>query len=426
VSVNTGGLILALACCGTVVVAGQGPPARNTATVATVGEAVTLEPIECWSRASTSAARVGELFTLVLTCAVVETASTTVVPDQSRLDPGVFQIPPFEVVRGTQATDVRAGTRRFFQYEYTLRYVGEDFGKDVTLPSVTVSYRVQSQTPQETSIEGRERQYILPALTIRILSLVPAIATDIRDQPTETFGQIQARRFRANVLRVIAGSLYMVGALVVVSGLTRVLQRSRRQTPVAIRFASDSTILRRVSDELGKVRRLRGIEGWTDTLAARALVSLRVVATYAVSHPVIQSRDDGTRASAGQLVVPGRWPGQSAVLVSSSVTSATLASEGRRIETRRAASNVMDAGTSGAEHLAGLDAAMNRFAGRAYGRDGRLVEDAELDEALDVGVRALSRLRREHTWLSTKLRAIASSLGRLKVRLKPDTTGGVS
>jgi hypothetical protein len=394
--------------------------------VATAGEAVTLEPIECWSRTSTSAARVGELFTLVLTCAVVETASTTVVPDQSRLDPGVFQIPPFEVVRGTQATDVRAGTRRFFQYEYTLRYVGEDFGKDVTLPSVTVSYRVQSQTPQETSIEGRERQYILPALTIRILSLVPAIATDIRDQPTETFGQIQARRFRANVLRVIAGSLYMVGALVVVSGLTRVLQRSRRQTPVAIRFASDSTILRRVSDELGKVRRLRGIEGWTDTLAARALVSLRVVATYAVSHPVIQSRDDGTRASAGQLVVPGRWPGQSAVLVSSSVTSATLASEGRRIETRRAASNVMDAGTSGAEHLAGLDAAMNRFAGRAYGRDGRLVEDAELDEALDVGVRALSRLRREHTWLSTKLRAIVSSLGRLKVRLKPDTTGGVS
>jgi lactam utilization protein B len=86
----------------------------------------------------------------------------------------------------------------------------------------------------------------------------------------------------------------------------------------------------------------------------------------------------------------------------------------------------MDAGTSGAEHLAGLDAAMNRFAGRAYGRDGRLVEDAELDEALDVGVRALSRLRREHTWLSTKLRAIVSSLGRLKVRLKPDTTGGVS
>lgn len=425
-SVTTGGLILALACCGAVVVASQGPPAGNTVTVATAGETVTLEPIECWSRTSTNAARVGELFTLVLTCAVVETASTTVVPDQSRLDPGVLQIPPFEVVRGTQATDVRAGTRRFLQYEYTLRYVGEDFGKDVALPSVTISYRVQSHTAQETAIEGRERQYILPAVMIRILSLVPAIETDIRDQPTETFGQIQARRFRATVLRVIAGSLYIVGALVVVSGLTRVLQRSRRQAPVAVRLASDSAILRRVSNELGKVRRLRGIEGWTDALAARTLVSLRVVATYAVSHPVIQSRDDGTRASEGQLVVPGRWPGQRAVLVSSSLTSVTLASEGRRIEARRTASNGMDAGTSGAEHLADLDRAMNRFSGSAYGRDGRLVDEAELDEALDVGVRVLDRLRRKHTWLSTKRRAVTSTLVRLKVRLKPDTTGGVS
>jgi hypothetical protein len=106
-SVTTGRLILALTCCGTVVAAGQAPPAGKTATVATAGEAVTLEPIECWSRTSTGAVRVGELFTLVLTCAVVETSSTTVVPDQSRLDPGVLQLPPFEVVRGTQATDVR-------------------------------------------------------------------------------------------------------------------------------------------------------------------------------------------------------------------------------------------------------------------------------------------------------------------------------
>jgi hypothetical protein len=86
----------------------------------------------------------------------------------------------------------------------------------------------------------------------------------------------------------------------------------------------------------------------------------------------------------------------------------------------------MDAGTSGAEHLADLDGAMNRFSGSAYGRDGRLVDEAELDEALDVGVRVLDRLRRKHTWLSTKRRAVTSTLVRLKVRLKPDTTGGVS
>lgn len=407
-SVTTGRLILALTCCGTVVAAGQAPPAGKTATVATAGEAVTLEPIECWSRTSTGAVRVGELFTLVLTCAVVETSSTTVVPDQSRLDPGVLQIPPFEVVRGTQAIDVRAGTRRFFQYEYTLRYVGEDFGKDVKLPAVTVSYRVQSHTPDQTAIEGRERQYMLPALMIRIFSLVPTVATNIRDQPSETFGQLQARRFRANVLRVAAGSLYLVGALVLVSGLTRVLQRNRRQTPMVVGLASDSAILRRVSSELGELRRLRGIDGWTDALAARGLVPLRIVAAYAVAHPVTQSRGDGARASDGQLVVPGRWPGQRAVFVSSSMTSVTLAAEGQRIEAQ------------------GLDSALNRFAVRAYGRDGRLVDDTDLDEALDVGLRTLDRLRREHGWLATKQRAIASALFRLKARVKPGTTDGLS
>ena len=412
-----------MACCGTVVAVGPAP-ADNTATVAIAGEAVTLEPIECWSRTSTSAARVGELFTLVLTCAVVETASTTVVPDQSRLDPGVLQIPPFEVVRGTQATDVRAGTRRFFQYEYTLRYVGEDFGTDVALPLVTGLVSVQSHTPQDTASKDAnvstssslDDSDPFPGPLSR-----PTSGTSPRKHSPDSGSPSQR-----DLLRVIAGSLYIVGALVVVSGLTRVIQRSRRQTPVAIKFASDSAILRRVSDELGKVRRLRGVEGWTDALAARALVSLRVVATYAVSHPVIQRRDDGTRASEGQLVVPGRWPGQGAVLVSSSVTSVTLASEGRRIEARRAASNGVDAGTSGAEQLADLDGAMNRFAGRAYGRDGHPVDEAELDEALDVGGRTLDRLRREHTWLSTKLRAIASRLARLKARLKPDMTGGVS
>src|SRR6266550_1940830 len=288
--VATGSVMLALAYCGPAAGASLAQLAGSAAPAATPGETVALEPIECWWRTSTSAVRVGEQFTLVLTCSVVETASTTVVPDQSRLDPGVLQIPPFEVVSGTQANDVRTGTHRFFQYEYTLRYVGEDFDKDLSLPSLMVSYRVQSRVQQDAAVEGRERQYILPAHTIRILSLVPPLALDIRDQPAETFRQINARRFRANVLRVIAGSLYVVGALVVMSGFTRVLRRRRREAPAAIRLTSDSAILRRVSEELDEVRRVRGIEGWTDALAARALAALRVVAAYAGSHPVTQVR----------------------------------------------------------------------------------------------------------------------------------------
>ncbi len=355
----------------------------------------------------------GELFTLVVTCSVVDTASTTVVPDQSRLDPGVFQIPPFEVVSGTQANDLRTATRRLFQYEYTVRYVGEDFGKDISLPSVTVAYHVQSRVQQGPAIEGREQQYILPARMIRILSLVPGVATDIRDQPSETFRQIEERRFSANVLRVIAGFLYIVGALVLIAGLTRVLRQRKHQTLALNRLTSVSAILRRLSQELGDVRRLRGVEGWTDALGARALAALRVVAAYAVSRPVNQVPGHGTQPSDGQLVVRGRWMGRNAALVSGSATSATLA------EARRSIENGRDS-----ERLADLGLAMSCLSSKAYGRDAGSANDADLDEALDVGVRELERLRREHSWLAKKLRAMDSALTRLKVRLKPDTTLG--
>jgi hypothetical protein len=42
---------------------------------------VELDPIACWWRTSVAAIRVGEPFSIVLTCAVVERALTTVVPD---------------------------------------------------------------------------------------------------------------------------------------------------------------------------------------------------------------------------------------------------------------------------------------------------------------------------------------------------------
>src|SRR5262245_1123749 len=83
------------------------------------------DPIQCWWRTSTGAVKVGEPFSLVLTCAVIETAELTVVPEQSQLEPSVLQLPPFEVLGGTHAPDLRDGDRRFFQYEYQLRIISE-------------------------------------------------------------------------------------------------------------------------------------------------------------------------------------------------------------------------------------------------------------------------------------------------------------
>src|SRR5882724_12736907 len=89
------------------------------------------DPLQCWWRASAGAIRVGEIFTTVLTCAVLETDAVTVVVDQSKLEPSVMQFAPFEVLGGTHGADLRTDERRFFQYEYRLRLIAENqFGKD--------------------------------------------------------------------------------------------------------------------------------------------------------------------------------------------------------------------------------------------------------------------------------------------------------
>ena len=64
---------------------------------------------------------------------------------------------------------------------------------------------------------GREMTYVLPAESIRILSLVPAQIEDIRDVGVETFGAAEARTFFANAAMLAAGVLGILalGLLVV-------------------------------------------------------------------------------------------------------------------------------------------------------------------------------------------------------------------
>src|SRR2546421_5524301 len=79
------------------------------------------DPLQCWWRTSTGAVRVGETFSVVLTCAVLENDAAKVIVDQSKLEPSVIQLPPFEVTGGTHGADLQSGDHRFFQYEYRLR-----------------------------------------------------------------------------------------------------------------------------------------------------------------------------------------------------------------------------------------------------------------------------------------------------------------
>ena len=103
---------------------------------------------------------------------------------------------------------------------------------------------VQSSVGQKTALQGRDQTYILPALSLRVLSLVPADATDIRDTPAETFNDIDQRGFRANLFTVIGGVLFAVAALLALLALVRVFARYRKPADASDRLISDSAVVR--------------------------------------------------------------------------------------------------------------------------------------------------------------------------------------
>jgi hypothetical protein len=371
---------------------------------------VTLAPIQCWTRTSSNAVRVGELFTLVLTCAVVDCVSTTVVPDQSRLDPGALQVPPFEIVSGTQAADLRTRTHRYFQYEYVLRFLGEQIGADVELPGPTISYRVQSRVQGDAAVEGRDRQYVLPAARMRVASLVPAAATDIHDDLPETFRAIEDRRFRANLLRIISWVLFGLGAVVAVYAVTALVKRPQSAGPAQRRQAPESVVLRTVRQELEGVRQQRQVAGWTGDLAARALAALRIAGTYALGHAVAHApAAPGALPVNGQLRVSPWWPRRRSALVSGSATAEALA----RMSTTGGAD--LKVGPYKVGPFDDLRMALERFAVAAYGRNG-VGAESDLDEALEQGTRGVRQVAANYTWRARAARAIRQSLLEMRDR----------
>jgi hypothetical protein len=358
---------------------------------------VSVPPIECWWRTSTSSVRVGELFSVVLTCSVLDTAAVTVVPDQSRLDPLVLQLSPFEVMSGRQAADLRRRGRRFFQYEYTLRYIGEEIGRDVSLPPLSISYKVQNRAEaQGAAIESRDRQYILPERSLRVVSLVPLGARDIRDRAPDTFQAIADRRFRASVLRILGIGLLVVGGVMLAWALLRALTERRASAQGPARLASDGAILGEVARQLEAVERQRQTDGWTPDVLSRALAALRIAGMYAVGGRVAQTPwSPDLELDEGQILVRSRLrPGRTAA-VSGSATASVLEREMRRRESR----NGQPGGPLAELHpaLASLDLA-------AFGQADLTALD--LDGAMASGLRGVESLKREYRSPVRRLKAL--------------------
>ena len=314
---HAGVVIVALACASCRAPAGTAP-----ASEARAGR-IESDAITCWWKTDTDAVRIGQPFALALTCDVADAETMRVVVDPARLDPAVIDVRPFEVLDGARRRDVPAPSRRSFQYQYRLRILSDEFfGRDVDVPALPLSYRVQ--TAGGDTAQGPEQVYVLPALPVRVLSLVPVTATDIHDSPPDVFADIESRSVRAAVEFAVAG-VFLV-CTVTVGGLTaaRAMRRSATDPKSAVPLPP-RVVVQACLREAERVQQ-EGASGWTPDLMGRALSVFRIAAAAASGRSIAETpvdRDDVP--GDGQFALRrGAWRPQ-LVIVSASATAATVA-----------------------------------------------------------------------------------------------------
>jgi len=362
---------------------------------------IEVEPIACWWKTDRNAVNIGERFTVTLTCSIVETNAVKVVPDLNQLEPTTVALQPFEVVKGVRHEDIRTPPLRYIQYEYTTRLIGDVFfGKDVDIPGVKITYHIQSSIGGGS--QGRDQTYALPALAMRVNSLVPKKAADIRDTTPDTFAEIETRRLRSSAAFVASAISFGFAVVLLGLALVRVFGRYRVRTPASSRPLAPATVLRGCARAAARIRQEVAREGWSAELAGRAMAVIRIASAVALGRPLAQQiverhvvPRDGQLAIRKGLLRPKR------ALVSASTTSATIATQLADTNGRRPAPRTEQLLTELQESLAVLRAAR-------YGRNGQL-DTAALDAALERGTDALKKLRVAHFWPVRTAGALARS-----------------
>jgi len=365
---------------------------------------VETDPIRCFWKTDRSSIVVGERFTLVLTCGVIDTDKIKAIVDLNQLEPSTIGLLPFEVVKGVRHEDVKASPWRYIQYEYTVRTIAEGlFDKELNIPSVKITYHIQSSIGGGST--GRDQLYQLPPITMRIASLVPVKNNDIRDAAPNTFAEIENRRVRATGEFVAAAIAFGFAVVLLGLALVRVVGRYRVRTPASERPLGLGAVLRGVLREARRVRE-DAEGGWTPELATRALTVLRIGAAVALGRPVAQAIvDSHVVAREGQLALRKGLLRSRRSLVSNATTAQTIAKSIANVNGRP-----MNPRTEAI--LKELETSLSALSVARYGRDAKL-ESATLTAAFDNGLSALEKLRTATMWPVRKV----GSLTRLSTEI---------
>lgn len=365
----------------TVVIAGllgASPVHAQTKRAPRPGE-VESDPIRCWWKADRGAIRIGERFTLVLTCGVIETSTIKVVPSVNQLEPGAVSLTPFEAVAGNRHDDVVVPPWRYIQFEYSMRLLNEGFfGQDVAIPALTVTYNLQSLGAGNT--EGRDQTYLLPPIPMRVLSIVPKAASDIRDESSQTFANVESRRNRATAEIVAASIAFAFAAVLAALALVQLAGRFRAHDPKVVRPLPQPAVLRGAFGALRSARTDAAREGWTPALMARAMAALRIAGAAAAGRRIAQQHAlNGEAERIGQLEVRSGLLRRRRVLLSAPTTPAALlaAIENGHGVSRETAQPIMDA--------------LRQFSAAVYGRVGD-ADAMALNNAADQAIGAVRGL----------------------------------
>ena len=251
---------------------------------------------------------------------------------------------PFEILGGSHPPDVRRGSRRFFQYHYQLRIISrrchrprrQRAGADDFLPRSQPRRRGRRRSRAATC------RYLMPAMPIKVLSLVPADAADIRDASEASLGAVEALRFRSQHVRGAGARARRARggdgrARARAAGATA-RGRDERRCPNRVARSRGAGAVRPTS--WPRCSRGPPRDGWTDDAVARALAAMRLVAAAAIGHAdqpdSVEARRRGARGPAarvrtaafGQCARPSRArsrPTTSAVArIAAATTSSTM------------------------------------------------------------------------------------------------------
>ena len=332
------------------------------------------EPIRCWRQSSAGAITVGETFTMTLTCAAYAGDNAQVIPDESRLGVASIQLAPFEILGGSHPPDVHRGSRRFFQYDYQLRIISPDaVGHDVNLPPLTISYRIHSTVGAAATLEGRDLSYLLPMMPIKVLSLVPADAGDIRDASEASLASVDALRFRSSAFQALTWTFAALSVAMLVFALVPLARSQAKGSAVQSHRAPDRAVLGRAIEELAAVRAHVDREGWDDDATSRALAAMRLIAATTIDQPISQKVSvDGAGTPAGRLLVKHGIVRPLTVTVSSAATPDDVA---------KARSDATRFSTTRQLQLEGLQSGLAALSAALYRKDPSH-DAAALDEAV--------------------------------------------